>query len=220
MMSENRRLIVCRTQKHREGKRISVLTFALIAALGWQFSSGMAPARAQGSCPCKFKEAPWEAYGTKAACTTYTRKGGTSCEVEFGGVGADPRLVAQILAIDPSRYQTETYDLLSRFLQYLRDNKKEQLVEPQFLSAALLVFMRGAYLRGPLDGDALNQTKSLDAAVRNFLEKYSGQISKVFTGSDKEFSEPIGNANFTVGKGYIIIRHTAGLLTTRYIPAE
>ena len=115
-MTENGRLIVCRIQEHREGKRISVLAFALLAALGWQFSSDVAPAWAQGPvCPCKFRESPWEAYGTKAACTTYTRKGGTSCEVEFGGVGADPRLVAQVLAIDPSRYQTDTYDLLSRF---------------------------------------------------------------------------------------------------------
>ena len=193
-----------------------------LAALGWYPNLSVEPAQAQQGpiCLCEFKEAPWEAYGTKAACSTFTRKGGTSCEIEFGGISADQKLIAEILRVNPTAYNAEAYNNLITFLQYLKEGRKLQLLDPKFISTALPTFMRGAYLRGPLDDNTIQQARSLDAAIKSFFEKYSDQVSSVFRGSSPEFSTEIGNATFTVGKGYIVVKHPAGILITRYIPPE
>jgi hypothetical protein len=205
---------------HKSGYH-KIATFLVSAALVWYFASAIGFAQAQApGCPCTFKEAPWEAYGTKAACTTITRKGGTSCEIEFGGVSADPKIAAQVLGLDPSAYTRDAYKILGQFLQYLMDNKREALAEPKFLSVALPIFMRGAYLRRSLGEVDYKQVRSLDSAIINFLDKYSDQVSKVFLGGAPEFSVTIEDANFTIGRGYITVKHPFGLLITRYMPAE
>jgi hypothetical protein len=198
-----------------------ISTFSISAALGWYFvfSIGFAQAQAPG-CPCRFKEAPWEAYGTKAACTTITRKGGTSCEIEFGGVSADPKVAEQVLGLKPSEYSRQVYEVLGTFLRYLRDNNREALADPKFLSTALPIFMRGAYLRQPINNDGISQAKSLDSAIMAFLEKYSDQVSKVFLGGAPDLKVIVNDANFTVGRGYVTVNHPFGFLITRYMPAE
>jgi len=125
-------------------------------------------------------------------------------------------VIARALGVNPSAYEKETYDVLSRFLQYLRDNKRSDLTEPGFLSSTLMMFMRGAYLREPLD----ENTRTLDLAVRGFFEKSSGDVSLVFQGKIPELSAKINDATFRVGRGYILVEHPAGLLITRYMPAE
>ncbi|MGY3485443.1 hypothetical protein ACVW1C_003326 [Bradyrhizobium sp. USDA 4011] len=202
-------------------RRQRIATCLVSAAAGWYFlfDIGIALAQAPG-CPCTFKEAPWEAYGTKAACTTITRKSGTSCEVEFGGLGADPKIAAQVLGLDPAVYTRNVYETVGLFLQYLKDNNREALANPKFLSTAVPMFMRGAYLRTPRGDFNLSQVQSLDSAIIIFSEKYSDLVSKVFLGGASEFSTTIGDANFTVGRGYITVKHPFGLLITRYMPAE
>jgi hypothetical protein len=196
-------------------------TFSISAALSccFVFMTGFAQAQAP-SCPCTFKEAPWEAYGTKAACTTITRKGGTSCEIEFGGVSADPKVAEQVLGLKPSEYSAQVYEVLGTFLRYLKDNKREALADPKFLSTALPIFMRGAYLRRPINDDSISQAKSLDSAITTFLGKYSDQVSKVFLGNAPELKVTVNDANFTVGRGYVTVNHPFGFLITRYMPAE
>src|SRR5438552_2137660 len=99
--------VVTRRRRWQESP-VTGLIAIFLAVLGWYvaFAIGFAQAQVPG-CPCTFKEAPWEAYGTKAACTTITRKSGTSCEIEFGGVSADPKIAAQVLGLDPSAYTRE-----------------------------------------------------------------------------------------------------------------
>jgi hypothetical protein len=195
--------------------------WALSAALGWYlaFTTGFAYAQAP-ACSCSFKEPPWEAYGTKAACSTIVRKGGTSCEIEFGGISTDPKVAAQVLGVNPTEYARQGYDVLGTFLQYLRDNKREALADPKFLAIALPIFMRGVYLSHPLSDDGISQARSLDAAIRSFSEKYSGQVSKVFLGFAPELKVTVNDANFTVGKGYLTVSSSFGFIFTRYMPAE
>src|SRR5262249_2276738 len=126
---------------------------ALLAVVGWSFvvcPPIQALAHEQKACECKFSRPPWEAFGAKAACSAFTRPGKTSCNIEFGGIGTDTKIAAEILGLDPTTYKRDTYDQLTTYLQLLRDDKKAQLIEPKFLSRALITFMRGAYLRGPL----------------------------------------------------------------------
>jgi hypothetical protein len=206
---------------NHKGGYYKIATFLVSAALVWYcaFASGFAQAQAPG-CQCTFKEAPWEAHGTKAACTAITRKGGTSCEIEFGGVSTDPKIAAQVLGLDRSAYTRDAYKILGQYLQYLMDNKREAMADPKFLSVALPIFMRGAYLRRSLGEADYKQVRSLDSDIINFLDKNSDQVSKVFLGYAQEFSVTIEDANFTVGKGYITVKHPFGFLITRYMPAE
>ena len=181
--------------------------------------AGFAQAQAP-ICTCTFKEPPWEAYGTNAACSTIVRKGGTSCEIEFGGLSADPRIAAQILGLSPSEYSRQVYEVLGTFLQYLRDNRRADLANPKFLSIALPIFMRGVYLRPPLSDEAISQAKSLDVAITSFTEKYSDQVSNVFLGKQPNLKANVNGANFFVGRGYLTVESSLGFLVTRYMPAE
>jgi hypothetical protein len=191
-------------------------------ALGLIFAAQIfaASTSAQSSCPCSFKDPPWEAYGTKAACTAIVRKGGTSCEIEFGGISADPKVAAQVLGVNPADYTRQMYDVLQQFLQYLRDNKRDALADPKFLATALPSFMRGAYFRHPLNDENISQARSLDAAIVTFLAKDAGQVSKVFLGGAPPFKDTFNGATFSVERGSLTVDHPFGVLITRYMPAE
>src|SRR5262249_3722624 len=143
---------------------ISRAGLALAAACSF-VSPALGPALAQEPCPCNFKERPWHAVGTKALCTAWMMPGRTSCTIEFGGISTDMKLVAEVLGLDQAKYRAEVYDVITRYLQYLRDEKTKELVDPGFLSRALLIGMRGAYLRGPLSEAQRSQIKNLDAVM-------------------------------------------------------
>jgi len=180
-----------------------------------------APAMAQvPQCRCKFAKPPWEAFGTKAFCSAKMRPGLTTCEVAFAGFGADPKLVTSIVGRDPAEYQRDVLEVVKAFEQYVGGDKAAGLNSPVFLSKALLVLMRGAYLRGPQDDKEVQETKLLDFAVRRFFEKYSDQVTSVFLGKSPAFSTEVDNAKFEVGRGTIIVDHPAGAITTIYIPVE
>lgn len=179
-----------------------------------------APAAAQvAQCKCKFAKPPWEAFGTKAFCAAKMRPGLTTCEIAFAGFGADPKLVASVVGRDPVEYQQDVLEVLKAFEQYVAGNRAVGLT-PSFLSKALLVLMRGAYLRGPQDDKEIEQTKLLDSAVRSFLEKYSGQVTDVFLGKSPPFSTEVADAKLQIGRGTVNVEHAAGTVATIYIPAE
>ncbi|WFU32388.1 hypothetical protein QA635_38925 [Bradyrhizobium brasilense] len=179
-----------------------------------------APAAAQVAlCKCKFAKPPWEAFGTKAFCAAKMRPGLTTCEIAFAGFGADPKLVASVVGRDPVEYQQDVLDVLKAFEQYVAGNRAVGFT-PSFLSKALLVLMRGAYLRGPQDDKEIEQTKLLDAAIRGFLEKYSAQVTDVFLGKSPPFSTEVADAKLQIGRGTVNVEHAAGTIATIYIPAE
>ena len=105
---------------------------------------------AEKNCECDFSEAPWEAYGTKAACTTWTRESRRSCEIAFGGLGAEPDLVAQVLGRDPKEYLDDVYTTIQSYFAALQANDTKTLTSPEFVQHVLPIFMRGAFLREPV----------------------------------------------------------------------
>lgn len=64
-------------------------TVCLAPALGMLVLPAPQALAAEKRCSCKFVDPSWEAFGTNAACATYTTKAGKSCEIAFGGLGAD-----------------------------------------------------------------------------------------------------------------------------------
>ncbi|MGY3499453.1 MULTISPECIES: hypothetical protein [unclassified Bradyrhizobium] len=180
-----------------------------------------APATAQVAlCKCNFAKPQWEAFGTKAFCAAKMRPGLTTCEVAFAGFGADPKLVSSVVGRDPAEYQRDVLEVVKAFEQYVAGDKAVGLNTPGFLSKALLVLMRGAYLRGPQDDKEIEQTKLLDSAVQQFLDKYSGQVTDVFLGRSPPFSTKVADAKLQIGRGTVDVEHPAGTITALYIPAE
>jgi hypothetical protein len=198
---------------------VNAVSLTIITAV-----STLLPAQPAGAqerkCECKFADPNWEAFGTKAGCSAYVRKARTSCEIEFGGISAEDQLVEDVLGINPQLYRKELYSLLSDYLVYLRDNKREQLARPEFLQRSLLIFMRGAYLRGSPDIREREQIKVLDATVRAILEKLAPQIAEVFLGRIGGFSTEINDAKVSIGRGFILIELPDRQLFTRYFAAE
>jgi hypothetical protein len=128
--------------------------------------------------------------------------------------------VASVVGGDPAEYQRDVLEVVRAFEQYVAGDKTAGLNTPGFLSKALIVLMRGAYLRGPQDDKEIQQTKLLDSAVRSFLEKYSGQVTDVFLGKSPPFPKEVADAKFQIGRGTVIVEHAAGTIATIYIPAE
>jgi hypothetical protein len=169
------------------------------------------------SCECKFSKSPWEAYGTKAACTAYTRKSGTSCEIAFAGLGADPNLIAKVLGQDPSQYFDRVYNLLQEsYLPALRANDTKRLTDPELLQSALPIFMRGAFLRD--SSGSVDEAAALNKLIEGFVDKSKGDIGKTFRGDANPFEQKIGDATFTVGKGWIVVEYHDTILITVYMP--
>jgi hypothetical protein len=169
----------------------------LIAGLPSELALGQAK---QPRCTCDFAEPKWQAYGTNASCATFMHKGRTSCEIEFSGLDANPNLVRSVLGIDPREYRSEAFDILSKYLQYLRDDKRDDLADPGFLTIALPILMRGAYLRASPDGPTPDQIKALDGIIVEFIGKFSKDVSDVFLGRKSPFSTEFGDARFEIGK--------------------
>jgi hypothetical protein len=175
-------------------------------------------------CECNFADSKWEAFGSKALCTAYTRKSRTSCEIEFGGLSADKNMITDLLGLDQATYQREVYEVLATYIEYLAGNKLDQLANAKFLSRAMPIFMRGAYLRKPLDQRLPDGTlrtdyiRSLDRSIKDFFDKYSERVARVFLGKSDEFSTEVGGVKFHVGRGYLLLDLDDGHLYSRYMP--
>lgn len=177
-----------------------------------------AQAKGQG-CVCDFADPKWTARGTNAACSVLMHPGRTSCEIQFAGIGANPNLISKVLGRDPKAYRAETFEVINIYFQYLRDNRRDSLSDPKFLTRALPVFIRGAYLsEATIDDTTLARTVALDKAIMQFIEKYSSDISNVFLNKQAPFRAEVDEARFQVGNGSILIDHPAGRLITIYIP--
>ncbi|MBF6570862.1 MAG: hypothetical protein IVW54_18500 [Candidatus Binataceae bacterium] len=200
------------TPANRRAWSAAASVFAIVGAL-LMTHSAYAQVR---YCHCRFKESPWEAYGTRAACTAVTGNGGTSCNISFGGAGADPNVVGAVTGESNASYRGRFYEILFRYLTLYRQRNREALADPAFLQSALVMFMRGGYLRNKIGADL----KQVDGAVVAFVAQNTKEISDVFLGKRASFSKDIKGAKFTVEQGAIRM-DTKGLqLLTVYLPRE
>jgi hypothetical protein len=118
------------------GRGFTRASILLVAMMCWLIGSA-SPSMAQIKiCECKFRDSQWQAFGTKALCSAWMRPGRTSCVIDFGGIGADPKLVEEVLGIKQSIYKRETYNVVVTYLEHLRDNKIDEVIDPKFLSRA------------------------------------------------------------------------------------
>jgi hypothetical protein len=179
-----------------------------------------APAHAQTRrCTCDFADSKWEAYGTKAICATFMHKGRTSCEVEFGGFGADPNLLSRLLGFDPETYRTMRAEALTRYFRDVQSNDKRDLSDPKFLQTILPILMRGAYMR-PMTDVPTEKIKDLDFAIATFFDKNSSDVSDTFLALKPHFSKEWRGAKFEVSRGFLSVDHEVGRITVIYFSSE
>ena len=165
-------------------------------------------------CQCSFAKPPWKAVGTRAACSAVTSNGRTSCNISFGGMGADPKVVFEVLGLQPKEYERQANSLLIRYLQAV-DEAPQSLIAPEFIRLALPSFMRGAYLRPGVT----ENLKELDEAVISFTEKHAKQIAEVMEQrTHSEFKEK--HATFTVMNGAVVVDFGGVRIVTIFLPAR
>src|SRR3712207_6173870 len=107
---------------------------------------------AQERCRCEFSSPPWEAIGSNAACTTFSKKDRTSCEIAFGSLGADPSIAKEVLGEEQfAQYEKEQWDILIMYLSLVRTDQQvvgqNKVTDRGILRTLIPSFMRAAYLR-------------------------------------------------------------------------
>ena len=175
-------------------------------------------------CQCEFSEKPWEAYGTNAACVTYSKKNRTSCEVEFAGLSYDKNLLENVLGFDSIKYRDLVFKVAGKYIEALRTDNKELLTDSEFIKTALPIFMRGAYLRKPtnqqIDKKWEQNLKNLDNAIISFFNNKANDIGSVFEGKKQLFETKYEGAYFIVGQGYVKVYFEDAVLNAIFIPGE
>ncbi len=167
-------------------------------------------------CYCDFeKGSGHSAFGTRAACSAYMkiddRAKMASCEIAFGGLGYDPRLLS-VLNLDAEEYRALVYRLTQQHLNALREKDIGAISTPEFLIAAIPVYMRAAYLRGQ-GGLSNEEVAELDREVVGPAKEFAPSVSFVFLDrkgpldvpwrNDGHFSAERGAVRFT-WKGKVI----------------
>lgn len=165
-------------------------------------------------CECQFKDKTPKAYGTKAACTAVTNTGRTVCNISFGGMGAEPHLVRQVLNQDPGQYDARARGLLIEYLKRMSD--RQALAERAFLEAALPVFMRGAYLRAD---NGIDDLKGMNDAVEKFVKKNIEKIAAAFLGGS-EYKDEIAGVTFFVSRNTVSAAQNGTYVYTVFMPLE
>lgn len=152
------------------------------------------------TCQCHFKDPQWEGYGTHAACSAIMSNGDKTCNVSFGGTGADTSVVADILKRDPADFARQVTGAMATYLAAAQ-KAPSAVNDPGLIRTALPMFMRGAYLRKSVATDL----RQLDKAVVQFSEKYATKIADVFNRRQDPFVVEEAGAKFFVGRGFVTV---------------
>lgn len=181
-------------------------------------------------CQCEFADPQWQAYGTKSPCSIWMDEGRKSCEIEFGGLGADPDMIAKILGREPSEYYAEVSEIVRAYLE-LRGKRDLALTSPEFIQKALPALMRGAFLRGIPAEEPMEDWKNLNAAIETYFKEFSVETSEIFRGSkdpmdrrSEDFEIPIPGVLFHTETGVVVVelkgKKVSGTLVTVFSPQE
>jgi hypothetical protein len=171
--------------------------------------SGKAVAGEPIRCTCLFQQSSgYSAVGTRAACSTMTRKNqkgpGERCEIAFGGLGYDPRLLSNA-NIGAEDYRKLAFSVTQQNLEALSEGHPERLSDPSYLRIAIPVYMRAAYLRSDnsLEPAVL---ADLDKQVTSIAKEYADKIAYVFSGKAPPFEATWLERNrITVERGAVRI---------------
>ncbi|SDD81390.1 hypothetical protein [Kordiimonas lacus] len=171
-------------------------------------------------CECNFRDQSWQGYGTAAACSVWMYKDKTVCEVEFGGFSADRQMLADLLELDWKAYENRRFEIFSYYYHQFTNRNRKGLSDPNFLQAAIPVFMRGAYLRKHEHSLSAGSLKALDGAIAAFFEEHAHRVSDVFLGMAPAFEASVSDAGFTVDPGVVTVTFEGTSITTIFIPWE
>jgi hypothetical protein len=173
--------------------------------------SGMVVAEERIECRCDFDSKDYSAYGTRAACTTHTVNK-KSCKVAFGGMQYAPPRTAQDFPLD-----AEGLKITSEYLAALTAGRRELLTDPGFVSRAMYVFMRAAYLRRT---DEFGETdlKALDEIVASFAQEKGPLMASVFSGKTQPQKGSWREAKYVIEKTGVIFEFGKSRLVTVYLP--
>lgn len=164
-------------------------------------------------CHCNFAEPPWEAHGTKAACTAWMNVGREECEIAFGGFGADETLISDVLGRNPEEYNEEVFDIMERYISFLRRGDEKSISQPEFLIDAIPLFARAAYLRqGPAKIYGYDELKALDATIIDLLNRDIILISEALMQKRNSYKYTVDEKSFVAEYGMFTITSNTGSL--------
>jgi hypothetical protein len=154
------------------------------------------------SCECEFDTKDYDAYGTNGACGVFMYNRARSCEISFSGVGANAKLLRDILGDQALANQyAEAPGILERYIAYEKEGRQKLTLQPDFIRSSLVVLARAALFR---ESAAKLPLKEIDADIVDFANKYSKQISATFSETAEPFEIKWGKDSvFSVGRGYV-----------------
>ena len=154
------------------------------------------------SCECEFDTKDYDAYGTNGACGIFMYNRARSCEISFSGVGANAKMLRDILGEQALATQyAEAPGILERYIAYEKEGQQRINIQPDFIRSSLVVLARAALFR---ESAAKLPLKEIDADIVDFANKYSKQISSTFSETADPFQIKWGKDSvFSVGRGYV-----------------
>lgn len=160
---------------------------------------------ASDRCKCRFTTPEYTAVGTKAACVALMDPGGKSCVIEFSGTGANRELVEQLTGISREQYARIQSDVSFAYAKAFVSNDFSEIRSPKFITMAVPVLARGAYLREQISDSKYGDIKAIDSALENFSKENAEQISQIFLSESEILNTEYGKFQFSVGNGYVNI---------------
>ena len=104
-------------------------------------------------------------------------------------------------------FKREGYDVSIMYLRALRNNELRSLNTPRFLSRAIPLFLRSAYLGTRRPYLPIGQLRELDANLLRFFKRNIDRVHRVFNNRDRPFTTKFGRTLIMVRRGYVIVRH-------------
>jgi hypothetical protein len=149
-------------------------------------------------------------------------QGGKECEVGFGALGAELNAVKQV---DPKGVEAYQHTAIASTVSYLNklDKNPKELTDPEYLSVALPLFLRSAYLRGngKLDDDLIELDHIINAyfSVENCKE-VSAMFSKGESASKELFKDSYKGATVLISNRSVTVMYKGRQVTTVFMPPK
>jgi hypothetical protein len=140
-------------------------------------------------CDCKFAQSSgYRAVGIRTMCSAMTTKNpkvsGEYCEIAFGAIGYDERVISKLS--NDKEYRAHAFAVTMQNLQALQDRSIERIANRQFVETAIPFYLRAVYARA---GNGLEPETlvALDKEVRDVSREFADQIVNVFAGKQDPF---------------------------------
>lgn len=191
-------------------KTRQLIILVLVLSLSW-IPLTRKGAASEWECSCTFSDNTYQAFGSNGACSAFSHRNDTLCEISFAGTDAKKEPGTTF-------YDGQTLQIVGEFFTALAKKDFDMLKDPSFLKRALLQFMRGAYLRPRTDEKT---AKYFDEGAQELLDKETEKISLVFRDKEQPYSGKLTNGiEFAIERNAVILTGQGDRLIVIYIPQE